>query len=139
MMKRICIAILAWAMAPALSVAGGSVGLADIDPLLRQKPALREFLASSLKLDDTAMAAIRFGPHVKHLGGARMGPYTIQAHPKTSRNAAPIEIVLCTDARFFDSSGQAVQDETNAVRLEEKLTVVMLREINSAPASPNCP
>jgi hypothetical protein len=85
------------------------------------------------------MAAVRFGSHVKNLGGAHMGPYMIQARPKTPKNALPIEIVLCTDARFFDASGKVTEDEMNAVRLEEKLTVIILREINSTPVIPNCP
>jgi len=45
-----------------------------------------------------------------------------------------IEVMLCTDAQFFDASGKLTRDEMNAVRLEEKLTVVMLREVNAAPA-----
>jgi hypothetical protein len=63
----------------------------------------------------------------------------IQARPRIPKNALPIEVVLCTEARFFDTSGELIQDEINAVRLEEKLTVVMLREVNSAPAMANCP
>lgn len=128
-----CIAI------PAVSIGGGTVSLAEIDPLLRQKPLIRAFLISSLDMDATVMAAVRFGSHVKGLGGARMGPYIIQARPKTPKDASPLEVVLCTDARFFDASGKTTQDETSAVRFEEKLNLVMLREFNSAPAIPNCP
>ena len=123
---------------PGVCLGGGTVSLAEIDSLLRQKPSLRNFLMSSLDVDDTVMAALRFGPHTK-LGGARMGPYMIQARPKTPKNASPLEVVLCTDARFFDASGRVTEDETNAVRLEEKLTFVILRELNSVPAIPNCP
>ena len=64
---------------------------------------------SSLDMDTTVMAAVRFGSHVKHLGGAHMGPYMIQARPKTPKDASAIEIVLCTDARFFDASGKVAQ------------------------------
>ena len=94
---------------------------------------------SSLDMDSTVMAAVRFGSHLKYLGGGHMGPYMIQARPKTPKDASPFEVVLCTDARFFDASGQVTEDEMNAARLEEKLTVVMLRELNSRPAIPNCP
>ncbi len=135
---RFC-AVLACVLIPSVCAGAGTVGLADIEPLLRQKPQITTFLMSSLDMDATVMAAVRFGAHVKHLGGARMGPYIIQARPKTSKDALPIEVVLCTDARFIDASGRVTEDEMNAVRLEEKLTVVLLREVNSAPAIPNCP
>ncbi len=135
---RFC-AVLACVMIPSVCAGAGTVGLADIEPLLRQKPQITTFLMSSLDMDATVMAAVRFGAHVKHLGGARMGPYFIQARPKASKDASPIEVVLCTDARFIDASGRVTEDEMNAVRLEEKLTVVLLREVNSAPAIPNCP
>jgi hypothetical protein len=131
--------VLASVLFPSLCVGGGTVSLAEIDPLLRQKPEVRSYLLSSLDMDSTVMAAVRFGSHVRHLGGAHMGPYMIQARPRTPKDALPIEVVLCTDARFFDASGKLIQDETNAVRLEEKLTVVMLRESNGAPAIPTCP
>jgi hypothetical protein len=88
---------LALVLAPVLCVAGGTVGLNEIDPLLREKPAIRAFLLSSLNLDDTVMAAVRFGPHFEHLGGARMGPYLLQGRPKGPKDGTPLEIVLCTD------------------------------------------
>lgn len=131
--------LLGFLMAPCICLGAGTVSLAEIDPLLRQRPEIRDFLMSSLDMDSTVMAAVRFGSHVKYLGGARMGPYMIQARPKTPKGASPLEVVLCTEARFLDASGKPTGDETNAVRLEEKLTVVMLREVNSAPAIPNCP
>ena len=123
---------------PGVCLGGGTVSLSEIDSLLRQKPSVRNFLMSSLDMDDTVMAALRFGPHTK-LGGARMGPYMIQARPKTPKDASLLEVVLCTDARFFDASGRATEDETNAARFDEKLTAVILRELNSRPAIPNCP
>jgi hypothetical protein len=138
-MKRACIVIFTWLSAPTFSIAGGTVGLADIDPLLRQKPALREFLASSLDLNDTVMAAIRFGPQFEHLSGGRMGPYMIEAWPKGSKGGSAIELVLCTDARFVDEAGKVVESDIKAARVEEKLTAVMLREIGSLPAVPTCP
>ena len=63
----------------------------------------------------------------------------IQARPKTPKDASPIEVVLCTDARFFDASGNVTEDEMNAVHLEETLAVVVLRAVHSAPPIPNCP
>jgi len=138
-MKRLGIVTLAWLFAPFLTFAGGTVGLGEIDPLLRQKPALRDFLTSSLDLNDTVMAAIRFGPQFEHLSGGRMGPYMIEARPKGSKGANSIEVVLCTDARFIDETGRVVESDMKATRVEEKLTAVMLREVGTLPAVPTCP
>jgi Ran GTPase-activating protein (RanGAP) involved in mRNA processing and transport len=135
----LAIVLLASGLAPSWCGAGGTVGLADVDPLLRQKPALRSFLRSSLDLNETVMAAVRFGPHLEHLGGARMGPYMIEARPKGAKDGRPLEVVLCTDARFLDESGKVVESEMTAVRVEERLTTVMLREFGATPAIPSCP
>jgi hypothetical protein len=138
-MRGACIFTLVWVLAPSLSIAGGTVGLGDIDPLLRQKPAVRDFLISSLDLNDTVMAAIRFGPQFEHLSGGRMGPYMIEARPKGSKGGSPVELVLCTDARFVDETGKVVESQMKATRVEEKLTAVMLREVGTLPAIPTCP
>jgi Ran GTPase-activating protein (RanGAP) involved in mRNA processing and transport len=135
-MRRVVPALL---MAPAICLGAGTVGLGEVESLLQQKPAIRNFLVSTLDMDPTVMAAVRFGSHIPHLGGARMGPYMVQVRPKSPKDAPPLELVICTDARFFDASGNRTDDEMKAVRLEEKLTVVMLRQINSAPAIPECP
>jgi hypothetical protein len=131
------IIVLICVMFPSVCIGGGTVSLVEIDSLLRQKPIVRNFLMSSLNMDNTVMAAVRFGSHTK-LGGLHMGPYMIHARPRTPENGSALEVVLCTDVRFFDESGQVTEDEINAVRLEEKLTAVMLREANSAPPIPSC-
>ncbi len=68
-----------------------------------------------------------------------MGPYMIEARPKGSKGGSPVELVLCTDARFVDETGKVVESEAKATRVEEKLTAVMLREVGSLPAIPTCP
>jgi Ran GTPase-activating protein (RanGAP) involved in mRNA processing and transport len=124
---------------PTASMAGGTVGFGDIDPLLRRRPALRDFLLSSLELQSTVMAAVRLGPHFEHLSGARVGPYLLQGKPKGSKDAEPLEVVLCTHFRFLDADGKVAADETKATRIDEQLTVVMIREAHSKPAVPSCP
>lgn len=131
--------VAAWLAGPRVCAAGGTVDLADVDPLLRQSPAVQAFLASSLDLHRTVMAAVRFGAHVKHLGGARMGPYMIQARPKGAGGAYTIEVVLCTHPRFVDAAGNDVASEIDAMRVEERVTAVLLRDAHSAPAIPACP
>jgi hypothetical protein len=68
-----------------------------------------------------------------------MGPYMIEARPKGGKGASPLEVVLCTDSRFLDEAGRVVESEEKAVRVEERLTAVMLREIGSRPSVPSCP
>ncbi len=65
---RFC-AVLAFVMIPSVCVGAGTVGIAEIEPLLRQKPQIRTLLMSSLDMDVTVIAAVRFGAHFKHLGG----------------------------------------------------------------------
>lgn len=91
---------------PTAPMAGGTVGFGDIDPLLRRRPALRDFLLSSFEFQSTVMAAARLGPHFEHLGGARVGPYLLQGKPKGSKDAEPLEVVLCTHFRFLDAEGK---------------------------------
>ena len=122
-----------------LSLAGGTVELQDIEPLLRQSGSVRDFLTSSLDLDHTVMAAVRLSSDFDHLGGARMGPYFIHARPKGAHDGRDVEIVLCTDTRFLDASGKPAATEFAAFRVEETLTAVMLREAGTSPAMPRCP
>lgn len=94
---------------------------------------------SSLVLSDSAFAEIRPGPHFVHLGGARVGPYTIRATLKQSRRE--VEVILCTKARFLDEQGFELLEDRRmqATRIEEKLMTVMLKEPSTSPASPECP
>lgn len=135
--KRLVVTLLA--ALPGVCSAAGTLSLTEVDPLLRQKPQVRAALMSAFDMDATVTAALRFGSHVKYLGGAHAGPYIITARQKAAKDSAPLEIVLCTDIRFFDPSGKPTQDEANAARLEETLTAVMLREAGSRPPIPNCP
>ncbi len=68
-----------------------------------------------------------------------MGPYLVEARPKGSKGGKPVELVLCTDVRFVDEAGEVVANEMKATRVEEKLTVVILREVGSQPTIPECP
>lgn len=136
---RAWLILVACVLLPVKSHGGGTVDLADVDPLLRQAPAVRSALVSSLDLANTATAAVRFGPQFTHLGGARMGPYIIRARPKGSTGGDTLEVVVCTRARLLDASGKATESASDAVRVEEHVTVVMLRVLNAVPAIPTCP
>jgi hypothetical protein len=137
--KRAGILAVVCSLLSSIAIAGGTLRLGEIDPLLRQRPALRDFLESSLDLYDTVMAAVRLGPQFEHLSGARIGPYLVQGRPKRPRGGKSVEVVLCTDARFLDETGKVAADETKATRVDKKLTAVMLREVGSLPPIPACP
>jgi hypothetical protein len=138
MRMDLCV-LLAGLVVPGASRAGGTVGLDEVDRLLRQRPSLRSFLMSSLQLESTVMAALRLGPHFEHLGGARVGPYLLEGRPKGSKDGEPLEVVLYTQVQFLDAEGKVAAEETEATRVEERLTVVMLREAHSKPTIPSCP
>lgn len=124
-----------------LCQAGGSVSFEDVERLLRSQPATYKWLSSTLELPDTADAEIRFGNHFKHLGGARMGPYTFRAKQKGVTSAVEIDVTVCAEAEFYDQSGKKITKaiEQKAVRVEEKLTAILVRDARDDGAAPACP
>lgn len=123
---------------PRLSVAGGTLGTRELDPLMAQMPAVRDFLRSNLRLSESSYAEIRLGADFINLSGARIGPYTIDA--KSTKDDKPLVVVLCTSARFFDSKGQELPETriVQAVSIKEKLAGVLLREKTDDTARPPC-
>jgi hypothetical protein len=123
---------------PGLSVAGGTLSTNELDPLMGQMPAVRDFLRSNLRLSESAYAEVRLRPDFINLSGARMGPYTIDA--KSTKDDKPLVVVLCTNARFLDSKGRKLPEAriTQATSIEEKLTGVMLRQEADDTAQPPC-
>lgn len=136
LLKSIFIAAL---LVPKLCAAGGTLATNELNPLIGQMPVVRDLLSSSVRLSDSAFAEVRLGPHFKTLGGARMGPYTIQA--RSRRDGSALVVVLCTKARFLSSTGQELPEARieEATSIEEKLTGVMLRQDGSAAdGRPGC-
>jgi hypothetical protein len=124
---------------PRLCAAGGTLGTEELGRLIAQMPVVRDLLGSSVRLSDSAFAEVRLGPHFKNLGGARMGPYTIQATSK--KDGSALVVVLCTKARFLNSAGQELPEARieEAASIDEKLTGVMLLQEDSASAGrPPC-
>lgn len=136
---RIKIALLAGLLLPLICMAGGSLRTEELDKLISQKPEVRDFLRSTLQLSDSAYGEVRLGSHFKHLGGARMGPYTLGA--KALKDGRPILVVLCTKSRFLDRKGKELPEDriTQAVSIDEKLIAVMLRQENETESRPPCP
>jgi len=135
---RIMPFILVVLMFPGLSTAGGTLRTTELEVLMKQMPAVRDFLRSSLHFSDSAYAEVRLGPDFINLSGARTGPYTIDA--KSVKDDTAIVIVLCTSTKFLDSKGRQLPEAriTQAVSVEEKLTGVMLRQEGDDTAQPPC-
>lgn len=131
--------LLSLALSASPVVAGGTLGTDELGSLLQQQPGVHEALTSSLNLAETAYAEVRLGSHFVHLGGARVGPYTIKATLKQSLK--DIEVILCTKARFLghDGSELSAPGSENAARIDEQLVTVMLREPAASAAKPGCP
>lgn len=124
--------LLAALVIPKLCAAGGTLGTDELDLLIGQMPVVRDLLSSSLRLSDSAFAEVRLGPDFKHLSGARIGPYTIQA--RSRKDGRVLLVVLCTKTRFLSATGQELPEARieEAASIDETLTGVMLRQEGSA-------
>lgn len=132
-----CLSALLLSVSATSGFAGGSLGTDELLPLLAQKPEIRDAILSSLVLSDSAFGEVRLGSDFTHLGGERLGPYTIRA--KVKQSGKPIQIVLCTTRQFLSQSGRPLSenDMFDAVRVDEKLDFVMLRDAG-AQSRPGC-
>lgn len=124
--------------AAGLCAAGGTLGTEELEPLMAQKPNVYAAITSSLVLSESALAETRLGSHFPHLGGARIGPYTIRA---TTQDGRSIEVVLCTSYRLLDGKGRPVSEAMleSAETIDERLEAVLIQELQSADRPPKCP
>ncbi len=137
-LQRLC-AMLAFTMA-GLCHAGGSVDFDVVDRLLRSQTVTHQWFSSTLEFPETADAGIRFGNHFTHLGGARMGPYTFRAKTKAPTKPGEIDVLVCTNAEFHDTSGKKIKANIEqAVRIEEKLAAILLRDARNDVEALVCP
>jgi hypothetical protein len=120
---------------PKLSIAGGTLGTDELAALMAQMPAVRDLIDANLHLSVSADAQVRLGFHFKSLGGARLGPYTIEATSK--KDGSALVLVLCTKVRFLNRAGRQLPEARieEAVAIDEKLTGVILRQ-NGDPSGP---
>ncbi len=103
-----------------LVMAGGSVDLSDIQPLLQQQPQLWKFFTDHFEISDHGGGA-RLSID-SPLRGYRFGPYTFPAKVKGSSSDYDLEITVVTDLYFLDAHSKEITDETKAVEKEEVLT-----------------
>lgn len=131
------------ALLPALCHGGGTLDEGELLELLKQKPQIREFILQNFDMPKGAWGAVRLGPHYPHLGGKRLGPYTIEVAPKGSTTLSPVVLTLCTTNTFYDPAGHALKadspEEFQAVRVQERLVSVQLRQASEVYDAPTCP
>lgn len=87
--------------------AGGTLDESELMPLLSQKPQIREFIVENFDVPKGAWADVRVGSHFKHLGGKRLGPYTVEIRPKGRSTMSPVVLTLCTTYQFVGRDGSA--------------------------------
>ncbi len=138
-MRFRCLVAFGFACGASPAFAGGSVDFDNVDRLLRQQPAVYQWLASSLVFPGTAYAEVRFGSHFDHLAGGRMGPYSFLSRPKSGTADGDIRVVVCTVATFVDADGKPLPDDKMfaASRVDETLTTVQVQgaSLNLPPAT----
>ena len=142
-MRTISKAIMLCVCIPSICNAGGTLDEREIHELLEQKPQLREFILQTFDMPKGAWAEVRLGSHFTHLGGKRLGPYTIRVTPKGSSSLSPVVITLCTSYQFLNRSGKVVKadsdEEFKATDVAEKLISVQLRQASEVNMRPSCP
>lgn len=135
---RSLVALALWAM-PYSTYAGGTIDLHELDFLFSEQPEATRAMRSALEFPAVAWAEVRLGSHFKALGGARMGPYSFKARVRSSNSE--VEVVLCTSGRFLNSKGEELPESQmfEAVRLEEHLVTLLLRDVSTTQGRPSCP
>jgi hypothetical protein len=131
-MRRILLAAVI-ALVPLTCAAGGSVEFAQVDRLLKQTPQVRSALLDALVFPDSGEAEVRLGSHFKHLGAARLGPYTFEARVKGGGGrGGAVLVTVCTRYRFLDRAGKVLPEgsdrEFEATQVRERVTGVLLGE-----------
>jgi hypothetical protein len=118
--------------------AGGSLGTDELATLMQQRPKEIAAIRAEYELSDAAFADIRFGNHFTHLGGARAGPYIVRLHRRAALEPRERELRICTTARYFDRQGRELPGRKmfDAVRIEETITAVLVRDINERKECP---
>lgn len=91
--------------------AGGSFSAEELWPILEQQPAVAQWIAQGLDLDESGFA-MRIGQDVNpNLGGLRVGPYMILAKPKGAEGPFTLELTVETQMECLDDSGNIVEFE----------------------------
>lgn len=134
-MKKLFMLLSSFLLAvPAL--AGGSfIFQEDLEPLLEKDRRIGAFIMKSMDFDDVGDAT-RLGRHFSHLGGKRIGPYSVYAKTKGSTGPYNLIVTVKTEATFIDEDGRPLDhgkagqrlfdDSVNCI---EKITSVEIQDI----------
>jgi hypothetical protein len=124
-------------------LAGGTLDESQVLRLLVQKPQIKEFVVQAFDMPRGAYAEIRLGSHFKHLGGARLGPYTAMVTPKGSSEFSSVVLTLCTEYQFLGRNGEPIKEDSpdlvDATDVKETLVSVQLTQASELSNRPTCP
>jgi hypothetical protein len=112
MKARIILLLIAVWSLPRIVMAGGTLDADEVLDVIKQEKEIAELLASSLEFRCTAWSDNRLGSEVvPGLGGKRIGPYTLWARRRGSKEGWSLQLTVETRARLQDASGADLPDE----------------------------
>lgn len=107
-MKRLFLTLYLASLA-SLTLAGGSVAQAELEPILGKLAPQWEELKAAYEIAEIG-SGIRIGSQVnEHLGGMRVLPFSFQARPKGSTGEFTIVITITGENIFTDSKGKIAE------------------------------
>ncbi len=110
--------------------AGGSVGFDQAARVISQDSKVERFVREVLDVRQDGIA-VRLGPHFKHLGGARVGPYSFEARIKGSKDYT-LEITVCTEIHWIDAAGKDAADTFSASSFKEIFKSLVVRSVGAS-------
>ncbi len=114
-------------------LAGGSVDLSDIAPVLAQRPGLWEAFTSQLEVNPHG-GGLRLGAPGIPLRGWRVPPYEFRAKLKGDPGPYNLKVIVKADFDFLDERGNVTSDEMLAASIRQKLVSLTLEVVEPAPA-----
>jgi len=117
----LAVVVLAWSSSHLF--AGGSITLADIQPLLDQQPKLWHFYLDHFDISPHG-GGVRLGKDWGELQGARVAPYEFEAKMKGDSGPYNLKITIETNGWYFDAKGKEMPDPKQAVSIKEILTSI---------------
>jgi hypothetical protein len=127
---RVLLAIVALAWSSSPSFGGGSITLADIQPLLDQQPKLWHFYLDHFDISPHG-GGLRLGAEGIPLRGYRVAPYKFPAKMKGDKGAYNLKITIVADTYFFDTQGKETSDEIKAISMKEVLASISVGPLES--------
>jgi hypothetical protein len=128
-----------WAIFLSLTSYGSSCfadGTIDFEkqvlPLIKQRPFFAQFLLQTFQFEKDAIG-VTIGADVNpKLALARIGPYQVCARLRSApgSDSCSIQVVIDTDAHFFDENGKEVDGPGGAQTVKEDLYAI---EVNPPP------